>query len=91
MNYARFARPNVQGVHFKADKVPVASVQQDFFEAVAQDDSLISFLTPEQLGRLRVLEAMYRSKPSSSARAETPDGSTGWTAPAEREAARRSA
>ena len=59
-NYLRHARPNVQGAHFKADSAPVASLQQDFFDAVAEDDSLERFLTPEQLAGLRALQAKYK-------------------------------
>lgn len=65
-NYLRYARPNVQGAHFKADSAPVASRQQDFFEAMAEDDSLERFLTPEQLAGLRALQAKYKgSSPTS--------------------------
>jgi hypothetical protein len=65
-NYLRHARPNVQGAHFKADSAPVASMQQDFFEAVAEDDSLEGFLTPEQLAGLRALQAKYKGRSPSS-------------------------
>lgn len=70
MNYARYARPDLQGAHFRADRAPVSSMQQDFFEAVAEDDSLVSFLAPEQLERLRELEAMYKSKLRPSVEAD---------------------
>jgi transcriptional regulator with XRE-family HTH domain len=71
MHYALYARPNLQGAHFKSDKAPIASIQQDFFEAVAEDDSLTKFLTLEQLERLRALEAKYKSNVPSSAETES--------------------
>jgi hypothetical protein len=61
-NYLRHARPNLQGAHFKADSAPVASLQQEFFDAVAEDDSLERFLTPEQLAGLRALQAKYKGR-----------------------------
>jgi hypothetical protein len=64
--YLRHARPNVQGAHFKADLAPAASPQQDFFDAVAEDDSLERFLTPEQLAGLRALQAKYKGGSTAS-------------------------
>ncbi|HEY0321186.1 MAG TPA: hypothetical protein VGC66_09550 [Pyrinomonadaceae bacterium] len=62
-DYLQRVRPSAQGAHFKSDAAPVTSMQQNFFIAVAEDDSF----TAEQLERLRVLEKRYKgSSPSSS-------------------------
>ena len=61
-NYLEHAQPNVQGASFRADAAPVLPSQQNFFVAVEEDDSL----TVEQLERLHMLEAKYKSLLSSS-------------------------
>jgi AcrR family transcriptional regulator len=61
-DYLKRIRPSAQGAHFKADVTPVTPMQQNFFIAVAEDDSL----TTEQRERFRALEEKYSGKSASS-------------------------
>jgi hypothetical protein len=58
--YVRLSQPDARGAHFRAGSAPVISAQVDFFEAVRQDDSLIT----EHRDRFLALEEKYKSKVS---------------------------
>lgn len=60
--YLKNIRPTAQGAYFKADAAPITPMQQKFFIAVAEDDSL----TTEQRERFRSLEEKYRRMSDSS-------------------------